>query len=317
MTLGRLSPNEFVWNTDVAFSLGSFPASAAGTLATALLAAPEGRAEAQIRADYRTVAPRTTAALGTLFAIDSIRATPFGDGSTDVRLAFTVRPDLLRPRYPAFADYVAKYVNPARYRIAVTDRSGAVWLDLHGADRRVRLHYRASHGRLAPLFGPARERPDTMELRVDFSTRFKLFTVGMSNLVADFVIDGAPGEVAWTFVWRREPHWDLPLIAEKLLRSPLRRPFEGEGVRFRVGLRDSADAPTLLERGVHGVVQESAILRFINALGSGAMSDLADRTEREEEQFLRDVFAALHADARALAPALGAITEEKTNAADP
>jgi hypothetical protein len=52
------------------------------------------------------------------------------------------------------------------------------------------------------------------------------------------------------------------------------------------------------------------------------MSDLADRTEREEEQFLHDVFAALQADARALAPSLGtapiaAPEAEKTNAADP
>jgi len=52
------------------------------------------------------------------------------------------------------------------------------------------------------------------------------------------------------------------------------------------------------------------------------MSDLADRTEREEEQFLREVFVALQADARALAPSLGtgiplAPETEKTNAANP
>jgi hypothetical protein len=52
------------------------------------------------------------------------------------------------------------------------------------------------------------------------------------------------------------------------------------------------------------------------------MSDLADRTEREEEQFLRELFVALQADARALAPSLGtapmaAPEGDRTNAADP
>jgi hypothetical protein len=52
------------------------------------------------------------------------------------------------------------------------------------------------------------------------------------------------------------------------------------------------------------------------------MSDLADRTEREEEAFLRELFVALLGDARALAPSLGnapmaAPEAEKTSAADP
>ena len=42
-----------------------------------------------------------------------------------------------------------------------------------------------------------------------------------------------------------------------------------------------------------------------NTTSLRAMSDLADRTEREEEQYLREVFVALQADARALAPSLG------------
>jgi len=93
-------------------------------------------------------------------------------------------------------------------------------------------------------------------------------------------------------------------------------------VIFHLGVRDSADAETLLERRGHATVQESAILRFLNSLGSGAMSDLADRTEREEEAYLREVFAALLADTRALAPSLGtapmaAPEAEKTSAADP
>jgi hypothetical protein len=317
MSLVRLSSDEYVWDTDVSFSLGDFPPAITSSLLAGMLASPEGRDEPQIRADYRGVAPRATAALSSLFSMDSIRTTPFGDGSTDVKVTFGIHADRLKPRYPAFSSYIAKYLNPARYRMSLADRGGGIWFDLTGAERSLQLHYRSKNGRLAPLFGPARDRPDTMQLRVDFNTKFKIFGVGFKNLVGDVVITTTPHEQAWTLIWRQEPHWQLPLITEKLLRTPLKRPFDGAGVSFHIGLRDTEDGPTLLERRAHGVVQESAILRFINALGSGAMSDLADKTEREEEQFFREILTALHADARAVGHALSAVAEEKTNAANP
>jgi hypothetical protein len=144
-----------------------------------------------------------------------------------------------------------------------------------------------------------------MEVHIDFTTKLKLFTVGLHNLVTEFVITDTPHERAWTLVAKREPQWKLPFITEHLIRTPLQRPFDGTGVIFHIGVRDSADAQTLFERRAHATVQESGILRFLNSLGSGAMSDLADRTEREEEAFLRELFVALQADARALAPSLG------------
>ena len=322
ITLARLGPNEFVWDTQVDFSLGALHPADVGSLLSALFASGERGSEQELRADYRAVASRTAAVLSALFTIDSIRATPFSDGTSDVNLTIGLHTDRLKTRYPAFGDYLAKYTNPAHYRLSVTDRSGAIWFDVNGADQQLSIHYRTAQGRLAPLFGSPRTRPDTMELHLDFTTKLKLFTVGLKNLVTDFIVTDTPHERAWTFVARREPDWKLPLITEKLLRSPLRRPFEGTGVIFHLGVRDTADAATLLERRSHATVQESSILRFLNSLGSGAMSDLADRTEREEEELLREVFVALVADAKALAPSLGtapmaAPETEKTNAADP
>jgi hypothetical protein len=322
ITLARLSPNEFVWDTSVDFALGSVTAAEIDHFAAALLASAEHGGEQELRADYRAAAPRATAVLGTLLSIDSLRTTPFSDGTTAVNLTVGIHADLLKRRFPEFADYVAKYTNPAHYRAALTDRGGAIWFDIQGADRQFSIHYRTAHGKLAPLYGPPRARPDTMELRVDFTTKMKLFTIGVQNLVMQFIITDTPHERAWTLVGRREPDWRLPLVTEHLIRTPLRRPFAGEGVIFHIGIRDSADAQTLLERRAHLTVQESAILHFLNALGSRAMSDLANRTEREEEQFLHEVFAALEADAHALAPSLGAAPlttpdTEKTNAAHP
>ena len=322
ITLARLSPNEFVWDTNVDFALGSVTPAEIGDLTAALLGSAEHGSEAEFRANYRAAAPRAAAVLGLLFSIDSIRTTPFSDGTTGVSLTVGLHTDSLRRRFRAFGDYVAKYANPAHYRVSVTDRSGASWFDVQGADRAMSIRYRTANGRLAPLHGPPRARPDTMELHLDFTTKMKIFTVGLEKLVMQLVVTDTPHERALTFVGRHEPEWRLPLVTEHLIRTPLRRPFTGEGVIFHIGVRDSAGAQTLLERRAHLTVQESAILRFLNSLGSPAMSDLADRTEREEEQFLREIFAALQADALTLAPSFGAAAvaapdTQKTNAAHP
>jgi hypothetical protein len=52
----------------------------------------------------------------------------------------------------------------------------------------------------------------------------------------------------------------------------------------------------------HGViaVQEGTILRFLGRLGSRAYNDLSTRVEKEMQNWLRDVFSAMRADARAI-----------------
>src|SRR5207237_10085479 len=67
ITLARLSPNEFVWDTSVDFALGTVSAAAVGALTTALLGSGERGSEQELRADYRTVTPRAAAVLATLF----------------------------------------------------------------------------------------------------------------------------------------------------------------------------------------------------------------------------------------------------------
>src|SRR4029077_15005683 len=183
ITLARLSPNEFVWDTNVDFALGTVSAAEVGSLTTALLSSGERGTEQELRADYRAVTPRDAAVLASLFSIDSIHTTPFSDGTSDVHLTIGLHTDQLKSRFPAFADYVARYANPAHYRLSLTDRSGAIWFDVSGADRQFSVHYRAAQGKLAPLFGAPRARPDTMEMHIDFTTKLKLFTVGLHNLV--------------------------------------------------------------------------------------------------------------------------------------
>jgi hypothetical protein len=207
----------------------------------------------------------------------------------------------MRASFPEFADYLDKYLEPARYRLTLTDRSSAPMFELVGANRMLTVRYRLQRGKLVSLSGPPRPLPDTLQLHADASLKVKVFRVGFHNLVTDFTITRTSRERAWTVVAQREPEWDLPLATERLIRTPLRRPFEGPGALFTIGVRDSAGGQTVLTRHARLAVQESAIMRFIGSLAAHATSELADRVERERDRFLYEAFVALQEDLGSLA----------------
>jgi hypothetical protein len=300
-TLSRLGDSEYRWDTTVDFALGSIRPVDVATLVARLLAGGQGRTEQDLRAELAAVSPRTSAALGTAFTLDSLRPIELADGTTMMTLGASVHSDNLRRTYPALADYVHKYLDPARYRMVLTDRAGVPFFDVSQRDRVIVLHVRTQHGRLVPLTGAARPLPDSLQLRVDFNVKIKIFHVGFHNLIMDFT-NGAPGdeERDWTLIARREPQWDLPLITARLLRAPLRRPFAGEGSLFRLGVRSGeSGGPTVLLRHSRLPVQESSILNFLNSLGGTAMDDFGGPVQREENAWLHDLFVALRDDARA------------------
>lgn len=305
VTLSRLSEKEYRWDTTVDFALGGIRPADVASLVTRVLAGGEGRNEPELRTELAAFSPRSSAALGTLLTLDSLRPVALPDGSTSVTLGASVHSDNLRARYPDFADYVHRYVDPARFHLVLTDRGGVPFFDAAQKDRVVTLRVRTLHGRLIPLTGPARPLPDSLQLHVDLNVKVKIFHVGFHNLVMDFT-NGAAGdeERDWTVTARREPQWDLPLISARLLRSPLRRPFAGEGSLIRLGVRAGNDgAPTVLLRHSRLPVQESAILNFLNSLSGTAMGDFGGVVEREENAWLRELFLALRADARGGIPA--------------
>jgi hypothetical protein len=304
-TLARLSDNEFRWETTVDYAIGSVRPSEVAAVITRLMGSADGRAERDVRADLLANAPRTSSALGTVFSLDSLRPTPLSDGTTAVTLGISIHSDNLKRRLPAFAEYLHKYVEPARYHFVVADRAGAPFLDVAARDRFLTIRLRTQRGHLVPLAGPARPLPDSMLLLADFNVKIKIFHVGFHNLSMELT-NAAHDDLErdWTMTAHREPQWDLPLIAARLLRAPLRRPFAGEGALFRIGVRaGEGTAPTVIARQARLTVQESAILNFLNSLGSTAMDDFGHDVEREQNVWLRELFLALRDDARgALTP---------------
>lgn len=296
--LSSLGGDDWRWATEVDHAIGGLPPARMNDIARVLFASAE-RPSATVRNDYRTAFPRTAQALGRLFTIDSLNTQPQSDGSTLVTMHLLTTSDGLKAGFPAFAKYIDSYIAPARYRFRLTDRSGAEWFDAQGAKSRTILRFRSRGGELRPLAGADRRMPDSLLLHVDALAKIGFFTVGVTSMRGDFVHVATGTERAWAMRFTQDPKWHLPLIAERLLRSPLERPFEGTGVAFRIGVRTGPDGVTLLGRSFDVAVRESAIMRFLGNLGFTAMSDYAGAVEEQENRFIAEAFRAMRADIRA------------------
>jgi len=299
--LSRLSDDsEYAWDTDVLFGLGTLTAEETGALFRTLLSGAEARTGREVRDDYRSAVPGGTRVLGQLFRVDSVRPFHLPDGSTHVTYGITMTPAGLEERYPSFARYMRRYAETARIRLSLADRSGAVYMTFTMRDGHMLFRARTRQGQVVPLTGALRAMPDTLVLTGDFTLQVRFFTVGFHDYSGEFVLARLPHEVGFTLVSREEPSWVLPLVTERLLRSPLRRPFQGSGALFAMSVRDSAESQTILLRRLHLEVRESAILRFISRLSSAAYGDFQGKVEREQLAWLKEVFDALAADTRRL-----------------
>jgi hypothetical protein len=304
ISLDRLAGNVYRWNTRVDLAIGPMTAEEASDAFVALLASASNRDERALREDYRAAFPHAMAAFGKGFALDSARMLPGALGTTNVAMTFSFRPELMRGSYPGLAAYLDKYLGPAKYHMLVAERGGGALFDVTGRDRSLTLRYRLQQGKLVSLLGPPKPWSDSLQLTADVSLKVKHLTVGFHHLVTDFVISNSGHDRAWTIIAQHEPDWDLPLMSEHLIRSPLRRPFEGPGAMFRLGVRDGqadgANAQSVFSRAARLDVQESAIMHFLGSLSSHAVGDIDARVETDEHRFLHDGFAALRADLRGL-----------------
>jgi hypothetical protein len=298
--LPQISESVYRWDTRVDLAVGSVTAEEISGLASALFATAEGRTERELREDYRTAFPRATAAFGRGFTIDSVRSATSAAGVNSVAITASFHPDLMEPSFPALAKYLDKYLGPAKYHLALSDRAGIPLFDIVGAKRAMTIRYRTQHNKLTSLYGPPRPWADTLVMTADVSLKVKLFTVGFEKLVADFVISNSGHDRSWALIARREPKWNLPLFTESLLRSPLHRPFEGDGSWMSLSVRDSAGGMTVFTRRTQFAVQESTIMRFLGSLSSHMIGELDGKVEAEEDQFFREGFIALDADRRVL-----------------
>lgn len=297
MHLRELGDGAWEWRSTDELAVGRATPAAIDTMRRRLLGAAEGRSGAELRALWQRGLPRTTAALGRLFAVDSITTTVLADRSTSVAVRISTDPSRLAGALPEFGKWVAKYRGNSRYRMVVEDASGAPYGFISARDGVIHIRLRTRDGILQPLSGPARATAaDSLRMRADVSTKLMLFAVGARGLVADIVPVRTTTERGWIIRYRHEPEWRFPLAVDHLLRDALRRPFSGEGTWTRLVARSEPSGNTLVVRDFHMEVQESAIVRWLSALGNSAMSDVTARVEQEKDRFFADALAAFGDD---------------------
>jgi hypothetical protein len=294
--LRKLSDNEYEWFTNVEVALGRIGAKSIADVLAAALAAGEGRTPAAIRANYNSSFPRTAAALGRLFTIDTLRVTPDNEGATTFDIAIKLTPNILKESMPHYAAYIDKYISKGKYRITLTDKTGAHWFDAWAANYYMHFKVRSKDGHFAPMEGAVRPMPENLTIQLDMSMKIMIFTVGWTEMMGDFEVINTPHERGWAIRFAKEPNWHLPITVGTLLKSPLRRPFQGQGIPIRVSIRDNPGSQTILNRRGTLVVQESGILRFLNRLSGTAVGDFLGASEREANRFNADTFRALRID---------------------
>lgn len=299
IALTERGDNAWFWHTVVEHHVGTLPPKRATDVARAFFASAE-RSGQGMRADYRDAFPRTVGAIGRLLTIDSIITASQLDGSTLVTMQIRLNARNLAGGFPAYSRFLQKYVEAARYRYTLADRYGNDYFEAAAANRLLTVRFRSRNGALQPIAGQSRPMPDTLIFTLDAAIKQGMFTIGVSNLIGEFVHIDAPRERAWQLRFTREPKWHLPLIAERLLSAAIRHPFEGNGVYLKLGLRSAPNGQTISERVVDVAVKESAIMRWLGNLGFTAVSDFAGSVEDEENRFLVELFRAMRGDMEAL-----------------
>jgi hypothetical protein len=295
--LRPLGDSEYEWRTDVHQAVGTMPASTLSDVFGGFFQAIEHLPEGTIRGETRQLFPRTSAALGRLFTVDTLRAVAHHDGGRLMTMIVRLHPGRLEKTLPAFASYVKKYISPARYDWTLRDGGGVTWLRATADDERLMVVMRVKDGSLQPFDGPARAMPETMRLEGEMYAKVMIFEIGASRLVAEVARVRSAREDGWRVGFKREPEWHLPLATRHLIRAPLRRPFEQGGTTTWLTFRTESGT-THMSRGFRTVVKESAILRWIGALGWTAMSDFAGASEAEENRFIAEAFTAMRLDTR-------------------
>lgn len=296
MRLRKLGDEEYEWFTGVDFAMGHITAADMANVVNRWLAATEGHDGAALRADGLAAFPRTAAAGGRLFAIDTVISTRDADGGNALYLQLHLTPDGIRAQFPNYAQYLDRYIQKVKLRFTLVDAGGAPWVEGASSDGRFTLRLRTRGGHFAPITGAPRPISDTLTLKLDMTARIKLFTIGVQHLTGEWVNVQTPHERAWSLRFTREPGWVLPPVVGHLIGTSLRRPFQGQGTTFRIGIRDEPGAQTLLTRRGATVVQESAVLRFVGKLGGTAVSDFVSKAEDDENRFNAQLFSAMKGD---------------------
>ena len=299
MHLEVLGDDEFRWTSIDEVALGPITTADLDRALTAIFLAAERSDGDATRTQARAAFPRASASLARMFVIDSLRNVRDPDGATSVVLGIGLRPAHSERFFQSLGAYARKYWVPIRWRMVLRDSLDVRWGEFTKRDSSIVLRFRVKDGSLAPLNAAPRRLDDVMRLTADASVKVGIFRVGVRDL--DVLASRSAGAttMSLTFRFLDEPEWQLPPLVARLIRSPLRRPFEGSGALMRYGVRTEVtgdDTASTVWRDIDVTVRESGILRFVGRLGGTALSDFRAGAEREAERLWGETLSGLAKD---------------------
>ena len=305
MRLEVLGDDEFRWTSLDEVAVGPITVADLDRALTAVFIAAERNDPDAARLAARNVFPRASASLSRMFVLDSLRMTRDSDGATSVTLGLGLRPARAERSFPTLGPYARKYWVPVRWRIDLRDSLGARWGHFAKRDSTIVFRFRVNNGFLAPIGSPPARIGREARLTISASAKVGPFRVGLEDLDVRVSRSVSQTQMAMTFRMTDEPEWQLPPLVARLLRSPLRRPFEGSGAMMRYAVRSEAHAPhdtlSTLSRDIDVTLRESALLRFFGRLGGTALSDFRAGAEREAERLWGESLRGLSEDVQAIA----------------
>jgi hypothetical protein len=301
--LAKLRDDEYLWRVLDELALGTVRVDRLSSAVTTLFSGVERVGPGDARPMLRAGLPRTWALMGKMFALDTLRVDPAQGGGKLVLVSARLQPEGLGAEAPQFARWVRRYFAPSNFHVAVSDPGGALWWEGSYEDGRMTLRCRVAGGSLAPLQGAPRQIPDSLRVTFDVLAKAWVFRVGFHELVGDVRLMHPGGERGFEATFQREPHWQLPPMVSTMIRSPLARPFAGEGtsVGFSVHDGDGEDGPSIVERHFRFPVQESDLMRWFGGLSNAALTDFRGQAEAEADRYIGSVFIALRDDTMQLA----------------
>jgi len=300
LRLRRLPDNGFEWTANVDLGIGEATPENVARIPGAFIAAGERADVAAARLEIARAFPRSARVWGHLYSVQQLRSERDATGAWRQRHTITLHVDRAAQQYPAFGKWLKEYISPVRMHLRLRDGT-RTWFDLTLRSDTMTLAFRSRDGVLLPLEGGNAPLPDTVTMETDFNTKLLIFRLGFTQLRGRFITVREPDRRGWVLRFTEDPQWDLPILAERMLRAPLRRPFAEEGSTLSVlATRRPRGPQHVLARSLVVPVQDSPILRFLGRLGNAAVEGYVNGAEDQATAWIAAAFTALRDDSRAV-----------------
>jgi hypothetical protein len=295
LRLTMLERGDYAWGMNEELAIGRVSGlelhRALGSILSLAESGPGGEAGDRVR----TALPRSARSWGRLVFLDHLDLTRASDGTTAVAVSMSLHPEGIRREYPRYCRYLQGFTPTLRMGIDLGDSVGS-WWKLRVLKDQITLSLRVLKGELAPLEGPLRPMPPHLRVTFDYTIKVGLFRVGLTGLEGEVTLQNVPNRRAFSIAFRKAPDWVIPFVIEPFMKASLRRPFEGPGASYALGVEDDPEAQTRITQAYEVAVRETWIVKWLGGAVGGTLLEYENGPEEEAGRFSNDVLQALKDD---------------------